>query len=452
MRRPDTPNDRSQRRPRSRSPRRDDLYGRDNRRSDAEQRLSPAAPHQRKRPTAAARLGPASQEEAARRAAERGRDGGAAPPRDAGVHDFVKQHYNAVPERGKDFRNTASLIKELRRYNNWVKAVVIRKACPNAENRRGPPDGRVLDVGCGKGGDLQKWRSQNIASYVGLDPAEVSVEQARKRYEEMRRQRHGPPIFAAAFDVFDCFGRSIGENAYVRQQGFDEALDMRWGEGGFDVVSMMFCMHYAWESEEKVKRMLKNVAGALRRGGRMIGVVPDSEMISLRIVDHHKKREGANEGNGFDFDDWDPEKPAGTIQEKDKPTEEGEEGVEWGNEFYKVRFPGKTPKDGVFRPPFGNKYFFFLEESVEWVPEYVVPWGVFRGMAEDYGFSLTYKKTFQEVWEENKDDREHGPLADRMGVTETIMDYDLGNVRRLKLSEGEKEASNFYCAFEFTKI
>lgn len=452
LKRCETPNERPQKRPRSRSPRRDGLYGRDNRREE-DPRFTPQNQYQRKRPTAAAKLPHESREEAQRRQAEREREINSLP-RDRGVHDFVKQHYNAVPERGRNFRNTDSVIKELRKYNNWVKAVVIRKACPHAEDSRGPPEGKILDIGCGKGGDLQKWRSQNIANYVGLDSAEVSIEQARKRYEEMRRQRHGPPLFIAAFDVFNCFGRNIGENAYVRQQGFDEALDMRWGEGGFDVVSMMFCMHYAWESEDKVRRMLKNVAGALKRGGRMIGVVPDSETISARIVEHHKNKEGENEANGFDFDDWDPEKPAGAIQEEDKPTEEGEEGVEWGNQFYKVRFPGKTPKDGVFRPPYGNKYYFFLEESVEWVPEYVVPWGVFRGLAEDYGFSLNYKKTFQEMWEENKDDPEHGKLADRMGVTETAaaLDYDEGNVRRLKLSEAEKEASNFYCAFEFTKI
>lgn len=399
---------------------------------------------QRKRPTVAARISRDFREEAQRRHQERERERELNhAPRATGVQDFVRQHYNAVPERGKDFRNTESQIKGLRKYNNWVKAVVIRKGCPYESS----PVAKVLDMGCGKGGDLGKWKSQNIACYVGLDSADVSVQQARARFESMRRQKG---IFQAAFDVFDCFRQSIGKNPYVRQHGFDETLDMRWGEGGFDVVSMMFCMHYAWESEKMVRQMLKNVAGALKRGGRMIGVIPDSDMISARIVEHHNKKDG--EAQELDFEDWDPEKPAGTVQEENKTSEEGEEGVEWGNEFYNVRFPGKTPKDGVFRPPYGNKYFFFLEESVEWVPEYVVPWGVFRGLAEDFGFSFSYKRTFQEIWQDNKDHPDNGPLADRMGVTEKIIDYDQGEVRRLKLSDAEWEASNFYCAFEFTKI
>ncbi len=412
------------------------------RRSLSPRRTEPQQEHQRKRPTAAARISRDFREEAQRRQQERERELNHAP-RAIGVHDFVRQHYNAVPERGKDFRNTESQIKGLRHYNNWVKAVVIRKGCPYES----PAVAKVLDIGCGKGGDLGKWKSQNIAFYVGLDSADVSIQQARARYEGMRRQKG---MFQAAFDVFDCFSRSIGSNPYVRQHGFDDALDMRWGEGGFDVVSMMFCMHYAWESEEKVRQMLKNVAGALKRGGRMIGVIPDSDMISAKIVEHHNKKDGA--AQEFDFEDWDPEKPAGAVREENKSSEEGDEGVEWGNEFYSVKFPGKTPKDGVFRPPYGNKYFFFLQESVDWVPEYVVPWGVFRGMAEDFGFSFSYKRSFKEIWEDNKDHSEHGPLADRMGVTERIIDYDHGEIRRLKLSDAEMEPSNFYCAFEFTKI
>ena len=52
--------------------------------------------------------------------------------------------------------------------------------------------------------------------------------------------------------------------------------------------------------------------------------------------------------------------------------------VEWGNGIYRVRFPGQTPDDGIFRPPFGWKYNYFMEEAVEEVPEFVVPWEAFR--------------------------------------------------------------------------
>ena len=35
---------------------------------------------------------------------------------------------------------------------------------------RGPPrgSGKVLDIGCGKGGDLTKWNKARIREYVGV--------------------------------------------------------------------------------------------------------------------------------------------------------------------------------------------------------------------------------------------------------------------------------------------
>ena len=299
--------------------------------------------------------------------------------KDDGVNDFVKQHYNAVPQRDRNWRKTDSKIKGLRSFNNWVKSCLIRKFTPQQHGAS------VLDMGCGKGGDLQKWKSQRISHYVGLDVADVSINQAWERYRGM--SRHGGGRFKASFHVFDCFGKSIKEVDQVREVGFDPQLDPRWTNGGFDVVSMMFCMHYAFENEAKARVMLSNVVGALKKGGTFIGVIPNSDAIAEKIGDHYRKKQPQAPApvEEDDDDDWDPEKSV-DEQEKDKKAADGapaevetDETVEWGNDIYHVKFPGHPPKDGVFRPPYGWKYFYFLEEAVEEVPEYVVPWGVFRG-------------------------------------------------------------------------
>ena len=71
--------------------------------------------------------------------------------------------------------------------------------------------------------------------------------------------------------------------------------------------------------------------------------------------------------------------PQGNDNKEDEQPEP--EVAEWGNSIYRVRFPGDTPKDGIFRPPYGWRYSFFMEEAVEEVPEYVVPWEAFRASA-----------------------------------------------------------------------
>ena len=57
-----------------------------------------------------------------------------------------------------------------------------------------------------------------------------------------------------------------------------------------------------------------------------------------------------------------------------------------------------------------------MEEAVEEVPEYIVPWEAFRAIAEDYNLELQYRKGFREIWEVEGNTRVFGPLSERMGV------------------------------------
>jgi mRNA (guanine-N7-)-methyltransferase len=177
-------------------------------------------------------------------------------------------------------------------------------------------------------------------------------------------------IFRAEFFVKDGFGEWLGDIQFIKEVGIDPSVGpggtgtSRWGGGGFDLVTMMFCMHYAFENEKKARGMLKNVAGSLKKGGRFLGVIPDSDVVSEKVIAFHEQQK--KDGKDAKPDD-------GELEEG-----EAEEVLEWGNSIYKVRFHGDTPRDGVFRPPFGWKYSYFLEEAVEEVPEYVVPWEAFR--------------------------------------------------------------------------
>ncbi|KAL2134427.1 hypothetical protein VTI74DRAFT_199 [Chaetomium olivicolor] len=444
------------------------------------------APRKLKRPGQRARISEAEREQIRQRALERERQAQQQAAEEelkqrSNINDVVRAHYNAVPERGREWRKTDSKIKGLRSFNNWVKSCIIQKFSPDEDHapgamERGISSGNrllVLDIGCGKGGDLFKWQQapQPVDLYVGLDPADVSIEQARERYRSManrggpggrggrggHHRRPPPRIFDARFHVKDCYAESIGDIDIVRQVGFSASNVS--SNRGFDVVSMMFCMHYAFETEEKARQMLKNVAGALRKGGRFIGCIPNSDVISAKVEAFNKRMEEkkakakSQPPASSQHKSTTPE-PApsndtedGELAPTDSDREEGEaeETASWGNDIYSVRFPGATPADGIFRPPFGWKYNFFLHEAVEEVPEYVVPWEAFRALAEDYNLELQYHKPFAEVWETEKDDRELGALSERMGVRDRT-------TGKLLVSQEEMEAASFYVAFCFYRV
>lgn len=119
---------------------------------------------------------------------------GIAPILGEGVE--VAAHYNKRLNYSRDERNCSPIIG-LKSFNNWVKSVLIAKYARDY-HRQGetqlqpPPHGRrpprqrrtlkVLDLGCGKGGDLMKWEKANIKEYVGVGkyiPSSQSHSQAK---------------------------------------------------------------------------------------------------------------------------------------------------------------------------------------------------------------------------------------------------------------------------------
>ena len=90
------------------------------------------------------------------------------------------------------------------------------------------------------------------------------MDQARLRHASLR----GGPRFAASFFALDCY-------EHLLRDRLPSPILAR----PFDVVSMQFCMHYAFESEKKARCMLRNVAEHLRPGGTFIGTIPDATQL-----------------------------------------------------------------------------------------------------------------------------------------------------------------------------
>lgn len=97
------------------------------------------------------------------------------------------------------------------------------------------------------------------------------MDQARLRHASLR----SGPKFVASFFALDCYDHLLRDQ-------LPPAVLAR----PFDVVSMQFCMHYAFESEKKARCMLRNVAEHLRPGGTFIGTIPNAtQLLSvLRFV------------------------------------------------------------------------------------------------------------------------------------------------------------------------
>ncbi|XP_006902819.1 PREDICTED: mRNA cap guanine-N7 methyltransferase-like [Elephantulus edwardii] len=272
----------------------------------------------------------------------------------------VAAHYNELQEVGLEKRSQ-SRIFYLRNFNNWMKSVLIGEFLEKVRQKKNR-DIIVLDLGCGKGGDLLKWRKGRIKKLVCTDIADISVKQCQQRYEDMKhRCRHNEDIFSAEFITADC----------TKELLVDKFQDP---EMFFDICSCQFVCHYSFESCEQADIMLRNACERLNPGGYFIGTTPNSfELI---------KRLEASETESF------------------------------GNEIYTVKFQ----KKGDY-PLFGCKYDFKLEGVVD-VPEFLVYFPLLNEMAKKYHMKLVYKKTFLEFYEEKIKNNENKILLKRMQALE----------------------------------
>ena len=109
-------------------------------------------------------------------------------------------------------------------------------------------DDYVLDCGCGRGGDLHKWKTVG-AFVVGVDPDAESLNEATQRAKDIQ---------------FESF--------VVAQGDVRDAVSL----GPFDVVCYNFSIHYIFDSLEESALAL---AACIRPGGKLIGITPDEKLI-----------------------------------------------------------------------------------------------------------------------------------------------------------------------------
>jgi mRNA (guanine-N7-)-methyltransferase len=229
----------------------------------------------------------------------------------------------------------------------------------------------VLDMAGGKGGDLGKFSDLGVGMLVHADLAEVSVQHA-----EERRMQLGI-TFPIVWVVADCFGENIVERLNPETQ--------------FDLVSCQFALHYGFESEARLRIGLQNISGRLKKGGHFCGTVPNADRL-VELLRHAS-------------------------------------GLRWSNSICSVDFDSATNKESL--PDFGAKYSFSLDNCLDSVPEYLVPFAVLQRVALEYGLELVLKQDFFEFFQSQRDDKVRFNLR--------------------SLSDDEKHVAALYVVFAFRK-
>ena len=231
-------------------------------------------------------------------------------------------------EIGYDNKENAgkNAISGLRSYNNWVKSVLIKRFIPQNSS--------VLDFCGGKGGDLRKFRHNNIKHVLLCDLSEKSIEEAKTRYSSDTLSYD----FTLETIHCDCFS--------------DELLKKIPENSQFEAVSCQFAIHYSFESEERANQAVVNLTKYLKKGGVFVGTTVNAYRVVKKL--------------------------------RSVP------GMKFGNEHFSVDFDvdGQTHFDKQNIPIYGVKYRFDLFDAIDGIPEYLIPFCEFQKICERNGLKL----------------------------------------------------------------
>lgn len=153
-------------------------------------------------------------------------------------------------------RNTVSLraraqgpAAQLKRFHNHIKRRLLESFAEG---------GVVLDIGCGRGGDIAKWAACGAKRVVALDVSADSIAEAGARL-----RRSGIPVDVRFVhgDFLRCEEDAVGP------------------PHSFDVAACMFALHYFWKSAKSARAFFAKLDDCLRPGGVFLGVVPDGDKI-----------------------------------------------------------------------------------------------------------------------------------------------------------------------------
>lgn len=262
----------------------------------------------------------------------------------------AKEYYpEAIRDPGKEGRK-ASDIYFLRTFNNFIKSCLIH----NTYKLLGCENICVLDLCCGKGGDVDKFFQKSAKLYVGVDMAATALKIAKQRIEKIKKEKNKK-------NNCKCF---LIEEDLSKSNNLNEKIPKYIK---FDIVSCQMALHYHFGNEENLVTFMNNVDFRLNENGYFICTIIDDNVIVKRLRENKEKT--------------------------------GE--LAFGNKFYSVKF---SQDKFSLKEPYGIKYGFFLEDSIDkrnmdgsinYIEEYLIMFENFKRICkEKYNLHLVEKCNF----------------------------------------------------------
>lgn len=192
-------------------------------------------------------------------------------------------------QENKYYQEKNELAKQMRQFHNFIKSNIIYTYCSLSYNKKKMD---ILDIGCGVGGDINKFYHARVGSYIGIDIDYGNLfsagDSATSRYNNNKKKFPNFTdmkfIQASASVKFDLnnqiatIGNMKDENKKLIMNTFGEDENSK-NYKTFDVMNAQFTIHYYFENDNSLNNFLNNVKKHLRQHGFLLVTTFDANIV-----------------------------------------------------------------------------------------------------------------------------------------------------------------------------
>jgi alkylated DNA repair dioxygenase AlkB/SAM-dependent methyltransferase len=118
------------------------------------------------------------------------------------------------------------------------------------------PESLLLDIGGGKGGDIEKWMTRKL-NVTSIEPYDLHAEEFERRVNIREGAKERITL--------------------VRGDASDPAVDLK--DVRHDAATLFFCLTFFFDAKEHLQRLVDNLKRGLGRGARVLGITMDGEKV-----------------------------------------------------------------------------------------------------------------------------------------------------------------------------
>ena len=219
---------------------------------------------------------------------------------DSEYNKFFKQmqnkiDFNIIKQEKKQniyFQKKTDLVKNMGSFHNFIKSNLIYTYMMYRYND--DIQTKVLDFGCGRGGDIQKFYYTEVELYVGIDPDYDALidssDGALARYKNLKKAHERfPPMFfiqsnAGVYLQYDEQIKSLGKMNSDMRNNFNKFFTWDNSRTIFDRANCQFAIHYLFSDEFTWGNFCQNLNMYLREGGYFVCTTFDGNKIKEKLA------------------------------------------------------------------------------------------------------------------------------------------------------------------------